>query len=166
MAARIDSRAVEFRRGYMPDTSSEQYSYRGLLCSPRLDCSWSGMSWKALEVFSFLLQWSALPKKKSGKFPLLSYDLVIARKLCVSEYGRRIGGLIPVRYFPFGSMVKEFIFLFCNLLKTIIFFVLFDENIGVWKHTQCENPLLLPAAHKQKRGKLQNRCVCVHVSTN
>ena len=61
MAARIDRSAVEFRRGFIPDTSSEQYSYRRLLCLPRLDCSWSGMSWKALEVSSFLLQWSDLP---------------------------------------------------------------------------------------------------------
>jgi len=48
-----------------------------------------------------------------------------------SVFLNMVGGLIPVRCFPFGSMVKEFIFLCCDLLKTIIFCVLFDGNIDV-----------------------------------
>ena len=42
-----------------------------------------------------------------------------------------VSGWTPVRYFPFGSMVKEFVFLFCDLLKTIVFCVVFNGNIGV-----------------------------------
>jgi hypothetical protein len=43
-------------------------------------------------------------------------------------------GLIPACYFPFDSMVKEFISLRCALLKAIIFCVLFNGNIGIFQN--------------------------------
>jgi len=105
MAARNDSSAVEFRRRYIPVSSSEHHSYRDLLCSPRLDCSWSGMNWKALEISSFLLQWSALPKKKNEIF---SSTVLWFSQSVKAVFLSVVGGLIPVRYFLVGSiMVKE-----------------------------------------------------------